>query len=96
MQPTNKVLQGQTFVDMVCQQAGSFEEIINTAILNGKSVTGDLVINEEIQVSKKIDMEVISILSAKRPASGITISAEQPEKLQGIGYWIIGDDNIIS
>lgn len=98
MQPTNKVLQGQTFVDMVCQQAGSYEEIISAAIHNGKSVTDDLAINEEIQVTKQIDMEVISILSIKRPASAITNMTDDGimPKLEGIGYWIIGDDNIVS
>lgn len=98
MQPTNKVLQGQTFVDMVCQQAGSYEEIISAAILNGKSVTDDLAINEEIQATKQIDMEVISILAIKRPASAITNMTDDgiTPKLEGIGYWIIGDDNIVS
>ena len=50
MQATNKVLQGQTFIDMVCQQSGSYEDVIATAILSGKSITDDVVITERILV----------------------------------------------
>ena len=99
MQPTNKVLQGQTFIDMVCQQAGSYEEIINAAILNGKSITDDVSINEIIKVTNVLNVENASILGKRRPATYINnflTDDNTGPQLQGIGYWIIGDDNIVS
>ena len=96
MQPTNKVLQGQTFVDMVCQQSGSYEEIISAAILNGKSITGDIAIGEEINVANQINVENISILTKKRPASGIIVQDSDDIDPEGISIWAINKDFIVN
>ena len=95
MQPINKVLQGQTFVDMVCQQAGSYQEIINAAIQNDLSITADVVIGQIINVKNIADSDVVEILKNKRPASQIAVS-ETENNPEGISIWAVDKDFIVN
>lgn len=91
MQATNKVLQGQTFIDMVCQQSGSYEDVIATAILSGKSITDDVVITETITVKNIIDPETAVNLGKIRPASNVSDFDTENEE-SGISIWAVNKD----
>lgn len=94
MQSTT-VKQGQSFIDVVCQATGSIDNIIAEAVSSGKSITNDIVIGEVISTAKETDMEVISILRRKNPATSGT-EEMMGEELEGIGNWIINLDFIVS
>lgn len=86
----NKVQQGQSFIDMVCQLTGSFEDVLAMAILNEKSITDSLNIGDELTGSGIKNPEVVNLFSKKQPATeNILVMADNPDQLEGIGYWII-------
>lgn len=86
MQNMNKTQRGQTFLDMVMQQTGDFQFIIDAAILNNRSLSEDVAIGTEIIV-KNAKTGII----ANRPATAIVKKLPNiPELRGGIGYMEIG------
>lgn len=96
MQNTNRAKQGQSFIDMVYQQTGSFEDLIASAILNGTSVTKDIAIGDEIQTPAVRNLKNYLALQKRNPATAIRTQFEQREELEGIGYWIIANNFKVS
>ena len=95
MQATNKVLRGQTFVDMVCQQSGSYEDVIETAVMLGKSITDDVEISETVNVKNILAEETARNLSKIRPASNVSDLDYENEE-SGISIWGINKDFIVN
>lgn len=90
MQSTNKKLQGQNFLDLIAQQSGSFEEVINAAVLNDMSLTEDLAIGTEVKNKNVSNQNNVNLFSKKnKPATAIRNSGEVISPQEGIGYWII-------
>lgn len=96
MQNMNKAQQGQSFIDMVYQETGSFEGIVEAAVLSGKSITEDIEIGEIILTEKVVNSSMKNILQKRKPATAIRQELSTDEQLQGIDYWIIGTDFIVS
>lgn len=94
MPSMNKVQQGQSFIDMVVQQSGSFDEIINAAILNNKSITDDLVIGEVINVTRILNEDNVRLFRSKQPATALSPGSIIPGP-GGIGYMIIEETFIV-
>ena len=96
MQNMNKVQQGQSFIDLVCQLTGSFEDALAMAILNNKSITDFVNIGEEIKGTTIKNFEVVNQFSKKQPATADIQNLEDPEEnLEGISYWIINKNFIV-
>lgn len=96
MQNMNKAQQGQSFIDMVYQETGSFEGIVEAAVLSGKSITEDIEIGEIILTEKVVNSSMKNILQKRKPATAIRQELSTDKQLQGIDYWIIGTDFIVS
>lgn len=96
MQNMNKAQQGQSFIDMVYQETGSFEGIVEAAVLSGKSITEDIEIGEIILTEKVVNSSMKNILQKRKPATGVSHTGNQTNQLQGIDYWIIGTDFIVN
>ncbi|QDP85188.1 hypothetical protein FNJ88_06275 [Chryseobacterium sp. SNU WT5] len=96
MQNTNKTQQGQNFIDMVCQLTGTFEEVLEMAILNNRSITTPLEIDTEIKGSVVRNQAIANLFANKQPATALQNNLEEPiEELEGIGYWIINKNFIV-
>ena len=96
MQNTNKTQQGQNFIDMVCQLTGSYEEVLAMAILNNRSITTPMQIDEEIKATKTVDPEIVNLFAKKQPATAVLQNLEDPiEEFDGISYWIINKTFIV-
>lgn len=96
MQNTNKSQQGQNFIDMVCQLSGSFESVLEMAILNNRSITTPLNIGEEIKAGTIKNPEIVNLFKKKQPATALQNSPDGPiEELEGISYWIINKNFIV-
>lgn len=90
MQNTTKAEQGQNFLDLVCQLTGSYEAVLEMAILNNRSITQPLQINDTIQGTAVRQPDIALLLSNRKPATAIKqIQYDVSEELEGIGYWII-------
>jgi hypothetical protein len=91
-----KVYQGQSFLDKVLENTGSIENSFAMALLNGISVTDDVVIGQELKVTSVTSKSIVSIFNEnKRPATAITIEQMQEIESKGIGYMRIGSTFIV-
>jgi hypothetical protein len=95
-----KVRQGQNFIDIVLQATGDFENIVTMAVKNNRCLTDDLEIGEELMVSGRIRQGTVDFFAPlqKRPAtawSGL-IAGEPEPNLEGISYWGINVDFVVS
>lgn len=96
MQITSKVLQGQSFLDKVLELSGSIEQCMVMALINNKSITSDLAINEQITTNRVAKQGVVNYLTHRQPATGLArstgLSQEYADNLLGIDYWAIEVD----
>lgn len=93
MQNMNKTQQGQSFLDVVLQQTGSFEATISAAIINDISITDSISIGSEVKV-KNVSADIFLQFKNKRPATAVNISTADENK-KGIGYMQIGSTFIV-
>jgi hypothetical protein len=94
---SNKIVyQGQSFLDKVLENTGSIENAFAMALINGISVTDDVVIGQELKVTAVTSKAIVSIFNEnKRPATAITMNHLQEIKNKGIGYMRIGSTFIV-
>lgn len=87
---TVKVKNRQTLLDIATLYLGSADAAFDLAMLNGISITEELVSGQEIKLGSVVDAFVVEYLKTvdARPASGDDVS--NPFILEGIGYDIIG------
>jgi hypothetical protein len=89
-----KVSDGQTLFDIAIRYCGDASEAIAIAILNGISITDDLVTAQPIDVLPTIDSDISGYYDNKGlcPATGITTPAESALIEEGIEFWSIEYD----
>ncbi|MCZ2141064.1 MAG: hypothetical protein LC096_06680 [Bacteroidia bacterium] len=87
------VEQGQCLVDMAIQYNGNALAIFDIALINGISLTEDIVPGQELKETAVLDNRIKNYFSKITPARGSDIDTLEQ---QGIGYWYIGLDFIIS
>lgn len=92
------VLPLQSLLDLAIQHTGSVENAFDLALANGLSLTDDLEAGDWLVANSqelKANKDILSYYTAKniQPATAITAAVEQP---QGISYWAIGINFIIS
>lgn len=88
------VEQGQCLVDMAIQYNGNALAIFDIALINGIRITEDIVTGQELKETAVLDNRIKNYFSKITPASGN--DADLLVQPQGIGYWYIGLDFIIS
>jgi hypothetical protein len=91
-------LQNQTLMDMAIQQLGSIEAFFALANLNGMAFSDDLVAGEQLNYSiTPFNKAVLKTYqdNGYKPATGKQVAPETAV-LQGIGYWMIGLNFIVS
>ena len=92
---------GQTWLDIAMQELGDMERAIELAQLNNRAITDDLQAGEVLMVpdfdSEKRDIVQLFGNSANKPASGESFTAADAEAgLEGIEFWAIENDFIVS
>ncbi|SHK69886.1 hypothetical protein [Epilithonimonas mollis] len=97
------VLHNQSILDFAIQHTGSVANAFEIAKANGLAISDNLVPGMELIIpgTSENDTDILNYYTSKviQPATAITnlIGDGSPEpQLEGIGYWIIGDDNIVS
>ena len=91
-----KVEDNQSLFDISCQRLGSAEAAIQIALLNGISVTDDLLVSQELELPDVVNKSIATYYANKgiTPATGVTDATIAT--LGGLGYMAIGIDFIIS
>lgn len=92
------ILHHQSLLDLAIQHTGTAENAFDLALANGLSLTDDLEAGGSIQLIAygiQQNKDILNYYTAKniQPATAITAAVEQP---QGISYWAIGINFIIS
>lgn len=98
MQHTNEALQGQSFIDLTIQETGTVESLVAMAVLNNRSVSASLSIGQVLSKTAIKNTRVVSFLAPdnKRPATEIVLNEFIKEKPEGISFWAIGVDFVVS
>jgi hypothetical protein len=93
------VRNNQNLIDIAFQEAGSLEGLIDLMKLNGLSVTQVLNAGQALtfQMDDRYLTDTLAYIKGKnlRPATGRT-AVEGVEYLEGIDYWAIQEDFIVS
>lgn len=96
--PFVKALADQVLVDLAIQAGGSVEALFDIADLNGlNSLTDDLIAGNSYYKPAVLNNTVIVKLNGFKQASGGSVPETQlPPAEEGIDYWIIENNFIVS
>ncbi|ROH98416.1 hypothetical protein EGI16_21515 [Chryseobacterium sp. G0240] len=84
-----KIKRGQSLIDIVIQGTGSITDLIQTAIINNRSVTDNLSINDQITTGSVVNNDQVMQFISNPPATSIS-SQSIFEQEKGIGKMKIG------
>lgn len=95
------VLHNQTLLDLAIQYTGTAENAFDLALANNKSITDDLQAGESIDISTydtQKNKDILNYYQAKKlqPATGLSSQQLINDKPEGIDYWAIQTDFIVS
>lgn len=94
------VRNNQWLGDIAIQESGSFETLFDLAVANEMSITADLKIGQQINLTKIDDKGIVEAFykNEEFPASALRMANDevQDDCAGGIGCWIIEDDFIVS
>ncbi len=93
-----RVSEKQSLFDVAIEKGGSFESVMELAILNGLSITERLTPGQQLELPSVIDNDVVNYYSSKGivPETTSTESDDSVPVLEGIDYWAIEVDFIVS
>jgi len=93
----SKIYQGQSFLDKVIECTGSVDNAFEMAVLNGVSITDDVMVGQELNPSTITNSLIFGLFGElNRPAT--MIAKEQIAEIEniGIGKMIIGTNFIVT
>ena len=96
------VLHNQSLLDFAIQHTGNVTNAFEIAMANGISISDDISSGSNLIVPDTVvldtDIKTYYTSRAIQPATALTtiIDDNTEPSPEGIGYWIIGDDNIVS
>lgn len=96
------VLHNQSLLDFAIQHTGNAQNAFEIAMANGISISDDISSGSNLIIPDSVvmDVDIRNYYQSKaiQPATALTtiIDDNTEPSPEGIGYWIIGDDNIVS
>ncbi len=95
------ILHHQSLLDLAVQHTGTAENAFDLALANGLSLTDDLEAGDWLIANSqelKANKDILSYYTAKKlqPATAISGDYSAENTMQGIDYWAIQMDFIIS
>ena len=93
-----RVEPGQSLFDLALQHCGSVEALFSLAQANGLSPTEGLIAGAEVIVCQPANRAVANLFAVNgiKPATSITKAEEQEIYQEGIEFWAIEEDFVIS
>jgi len=93
---SEKVYQGQNFIDKVLETTGSSENAFEMALLNGVSLTDSVAIGQELERSMITRKGMVKLFNAQnRPASALEKKRPTAPGNEGIGFMEIENNFIV-
>ena len=94
-----KINEGQTILDIAIQHCGDVELAYDLAVANGLNFSDDLIIGNEMVVFD-VALEKKKVVEVFNNPNNILVPASRKDDanvaLEGIGYWAIGVDLVVS
>lgn len=95
------ILHHQSLLDLAIQHTGTAENAFDLALQNNRSITDDLEAGESIEFTAygiQQNKDILSYYTTKKlqPATAISGDYSADNGLQGIDYWAIQMDFIVS
>lgn len=95
------ILHHQSLLDLAVQHTGTAENAFDLALANNRSITDDLEAGESIGLTAygiQQNKDILSYYQAKKlqPATAISGGYSADNGLQGIDYWAIQMDFVVS
>ncbi len=96
------VLHNQSLLDIAIQWTGSVANVFLIAQANGLAVSDEITPGTDLIIPDTVvlDTDIKNYYTSRaiQPATALTtiIDDNTEPSPEGIGYWIIGDDNIVS
>lgn len=93
-----RVSERQSIYDIAIQLGGDLEAVMELALINGLSITDELSAGQLVQVPEILNADTVNYFQLKGivpETAGIEIDESLPI-LEGIGYWAIDVDFVVS
>lgn len=95
------ILHHQSLLDLAVQHTGTAENAFDLALANNRSITDDLEAGDWLIANSqelKANKDILSYYQAKKlqPATAISGDYSTDNSLQGIDYWAIQMDFVVS
>ncbi len=96
METKIKTILGQSLLDIAVQECGGLDTLVDVAIANNVSITDDLEAGVALSIDSisNADVQRYYKIRGIKPATALTI--EENSEFQGIGFWAIGKDFVVS
>lgn len=93
-----KVLDGQSLFDIAIRRCGDISAAYSIAEMNGLSITDPLTAGQELEIPDPYDKDVAGYFSNRgiEPATALTSEVFESVENEGLDYWILEVDFIIS
>lgn len=94
-----KASERQSIVDLAVQELGSTEAAFLFALENDLPLSDDTVPGQEFSLSDVKEKTLVNYYSQKnvKPATGLSDTEDNTsQENEGVGYWYIGNDFIVS
>ncbi len=92
----NKAQQGQSFLDMVVQLTGNIDNALDMALKNNVSITDNIAIGAEFTAVSTTNKSVVEYMENNNPATAINTEDSTLTIYEGISFWAIDNDFIVS
>lgn len=92
------VLDNQSLFDIAIQECGGIEAMFSIAELNELAITDALTPGREMLVPEFMNKQIANYYRLKnlKPATGISVETLDELREEGIGYWAIEVDFVVS
>lgn len=95
------ILHNQSLLDLAIQHTGAVENAFDLALANNRSITDDLEAGDWLMANSqelKANKDILSYYTAKKlqPATAISGDYSTDNSLQGIDYWTVKIDFVVS
>lgn len=87
-----KIIEGQSLFDIAIQECGSIESVFDIAMQNDLSIIDRLTAGQMIDLSGTSSNEIADYYRVR----GLTPATDLTVILEGIGFWRIGHDFVVS
>ena len=86
----------QSVLDVTLQHFGNIDSLFELITLNNLSITDDLIYGSEVEIGNPVSNDVIDTYIDKKIIPATDLDKDQELLPEGIGYWTIGIDFVVS